>query len=39
VTAGFSAYALPSGQDDDDDDDDDSNDDDNTVGDRQSCDI
>ena len=39
MTAGFSAYALPSGQDDDDDDDDDSNDDDNTVGDRQSCDI
>ena len=32
MTAGFSAYALASGQDDDDDDN-------NSVGDRQSCDI
>jgi len=37
VTAGFSAYALASGQVYDDDDDD--SDDDNSVGDRQSCDI
>jgi hypothetical protein len=37
VTAGFSAYAVASGQDyDDDDDDDDYN---NSVGDGQSCDI
>jgi len=40
VTAGFSAYAVASGEDDDDDDDDHDNDDDsddnNSVGERQS---
>lgn len=42
VTAGFSAYAVASGQDDDDDDNDDDDndsDDNNSVGERQSCDV
>jgi hypothetical protein len=40
VTAGFSAYAVASGQDDDDDDEDDNDSDDiNSVGERQSCDV